>query len=192
MYLLNKYKFSPTKDGPYFVSNKAHTQGKHGEDKSIGGKTIMQKVLQKRTADDQTGDVPADDQQNDSLYLCPVTIGTPGQTFNLDFDTGSADLWLWSTELPKKTVAQNEKEHNIFDHSKSSSFKKIKATWKISYGDGSTASGDVGTGTRSSFILKCGPFKRWKLLLRRASSCINILYRASEHISTRYSGMKRY
>ena len=140
------------------MSNIAHSSGKHGEDKSIGGKTIMQKVLQKRTADDQAGEVSADDQQNDSLYLCPVTIGTPGQTFNLDFDTGSADLWLWSTELPKKTVTQNNSEHNIYDASKSSSFQKIKATWKISYGDGSTASGDVGTGMSSIFRSPCGLF----------------------------------
>ena len=55
----------------------------------------MQKVLQKKApTGDQAGDVPAEDSQNDSEYLCPVTIGTPGQTFTLDFDTGSADLWV--------------------------------------------------------------------------------------------------
>ena len=54
----------------------------------------MQPVLRKTSATGQTGDVPAEDVQNDSLYLCPVTIGTPGQTLNLDFDTGSADLWV--------------------------------------------------------------------------------------------------
>jgi hypothetical protein len=36
--------------------------------------------------------------------------------------------------------------HNIFDPSKSSTFKKATGkSWKISYGDGSSASGDVGT-----------------------------------------------
>jgi hypothetical protein len=36
--------------------------------------------------------------------------------------------------------------HNIFDPSKSSTFKKATGkAWKISYGDGSSASGDVGT-----------------------------------------------
>lgn len=36
--------------------------------------------------------------------------------------------------------------HNIFDPTKSSTFKKAKgSTWKISYGDNSSASGDVGT-----------------------------------------------
>ena len=55
----------------------------------------MSRVLQKKAAgSDQPGDVPAEDSQNDSEYLCPVTIGTPGKTFTLDFDTGSADLWV--------------------------------------------------------------------------------------------------
>lgn len=38
----------------------------------------------------QDGTVSATPEQFDSEYLSPVTIG--GQTVNLDFDTGSADL----------------------------------------------------------------------------------------------------
>ena len=40
----------------------------------------------------QEGTVPANPEEYDSEYLCPVTIGTPGVTLNLDFDTGSSDL----------------------------------------------------------------------------------------------------
>ncbi|KAL6721408.1 hypothetical protein ACLMJK_000511 [Lecanora helva] len=143
--LLQKYKFSPSKEGPYFVANRAHHQGKHGDGATVGGKTKMQKVLHKRAmGSSQAGEVPAEDSQNDSEYLCPVTIGTPGQTFTLDFDTGSADLWIWSTELPKSTTASGS--HTIFDPKKSSTFKNTAgSSWKISYGDNSSASGTVGT-----------------------------------------------
>lgn len=44
-------------------------------------------------------EVPAQDVQNDLEYVVPVTIGTPGVTLHLDFDTGSSDLWVWSSEL---------------------------------------------------------------------------------------------
>jgi len=97
---------------------------------------------------DSEGEVPAEDIQNDSMYLCEVDIGTPAQKLYLDFDTGSSDLWVWSTELPKSTLsgANAQKQQIAFDPSKSSTFEKLSgATWKISYGDSSSASGDVGT-----------------------------------------------
>lgn len=44
--------------------------------------------------DADVGNVPAEDIQNDSLYLCEVGIGSPEQKLYLDFDTGSSDLWV--------------------------------------------------------------------------------------------------
>lgn len=53
---------------------------------------------------------------------------------------------VWSTELPSGTQSQGS--HTIFNASKSSTFKNSSGeTWQISYGDGSSASGDVGTDT---------------------------------------------
>lgn len=49
------------------------------------------------TGQTQTGTVVATPQQYDSEYLCPVTIGS--QTFTLDFDTGSSDLWVLGSGL---------------------------------------------------------------------------------------------
>ena len=40
----------------------------------------------------QSGTVAANPEQYDQSYLCPVSVG--GQTLNLDFDTGSADLYV--------------------------------------------------------------------------------------------------
>lgn len=49
---------------------------------------------------------------------------------------------VFSTEL----ATSNQKGHAIFDSSKSSTWKDSEGlAWKISYGDGSSASGDVGT-----------------------------------------------
>ena len=90
---LNKYKFTPTKNGPFFVAEKVRRQGRLGWLKLMFGKGQKERILQKRIkATGKTSSVAADDQQNDSEYLCPVQIGTPAKTFTLDFDTVSCPL----------------------------------------------------------------------------------------------------
>ncbi|KAL8862596.1 MAG: hypothetical protein Q9178_001094 [Gyalolechia marmorata] len=145
VYLLNKYKFSPTKPGPYFLGAKVQQMGKCGIGSLFGGEAHLQQgVLQKRSGiEAQSEEVTAEDQQNDSLYLCPVTIGSPAQVLNLNFDTGSADTWVFSTLLSQSTITAG---HNVFDPKKSKSFKGTSgSSWRIAYGDGSSASGSVGT-----------------------------------------------
>ena len=100
VFLLNKFAFNPTLDGPYtYGGGKSHEEDLHGKvgvRRAAGGASnahLQRHKLQKKDpSTGQTGDVPAEDVQNDSEYLCQVTIGS--QTFSLDFDTGSADLWV--------------------------------------------------------------------------------------------------
>ncbi|MCJ1376562.1 Type I transmembrane sorting receptor [Loxospora ochrophaea] len=83
-----------------------------------------------------SGSVVATPEEYDSEYLCPVKVGS--DTLNLDFDTGSSDLWVFSSQLPKT----DQTGHSIY--TPGSTAKKLSGyTWDISYGDGSGASGDV-------------------------------------------------
>lgn len=94
------------------------------------------------TAAPGTGLVATTPEQGDVEYLSPVTIG--GQTLNLDFDSGSSDLWVFNTQL----AAASQTGHTLYDPKKSTSLKMISgATFSISYGDGSGAAGNVGTDT---------------------------------------------
>ncbi|KAK0671790.1 aspartic peptidase domain-containing protein [Cercophora samala] len=133
---INRYGLQPTKPGP-LSSGKIRdadtnwTSGKY----AVGAIRDMWTSLVEKTGDDKPGEVEAQDQQGDMEYLCEVLIGTPPQKVLLDFDTGSADLWV---------------RPDVFKNEESSSFELLKnKSWKIQYGDGSYASGFVGHDTIS-------------------------------------------
>lgn len=95
VHLMRKYRFNPTKEGPYFMGGKLKQMGRPYTDQPVGGRAHIQQLLQKKSIDtNQVGEVGALDVQNDSMYLAQVSIGTPVQMLKLDFDTGSADLWV--------------------------------------------------------------------------------------------------
>ncbi|KAL8655668.1 MAG: hypothetical protein Q9226_002955 [Calogaya cf. arnoldii] len=93
--------------------------------------------------DDDTGNIPADEEEGDVSFLSPIIIG--GQPMMMNFDTGSSDLWVFSTNLRPD---QQKRGHSVFDPTKSRTFKPLQgASWEITYGDKSNANGIVGTDT---------------------------------------------
>lgn len=74
-------------------------------------------------------------------YYGRVSIGSPAQTFLMDFDSGSADIWVPSVTCG--TCGQ----HNRFNSRSSRTFINDNKKFSISYKDGSTA---VGTTARDS------------------------------------------
>lgn len=87
-----------------------------------------------------TGSAVATPEDYDVEYLTPVQIGTPAQTLNLDIDTGSSDLWVYSSETPAGEVSGQ----SIYTpNASTTAVKKEGLSWSISYGDGSNSKGDV-------------------------------------------------
>ncbi|KAI1164397.1 acid protease [Nemania serpens] len=111
-----------------------HGRGRKGQGSSgIGG------ALPKANKNG-TGLVVNVPEANDVEYISPVNIG--GQVVNLDFDTGSSDLWVFNTQLSSAAT----QGHALYDPTSSATFKLIQnAQFQIQYGDGSGAEGIVGT-----------------------------------------------
>ncbi|POR32812.1 Endothiapepsin [Tolypocladium paradoxum] len=102
----------------------------------------LQQAWLTRTADGpQKGTVKASAARNyDSEYVVPVQIGTPGQTIPMSLDTGSSDLWTFSSETYKPLV----NKQSLYSPGNSSTSVLLKGeSWHIRYGDGGGASGIV-------------------------------------------------
>ncbi|KAF9112590.1 hypothetical protein BGX27_003128 [Mortierella sp. AM989] len=72
----------------------------------------------------------------DIQYYAEVEIGSNNQTFKLDFDTGSSDLWVPDSTCKTRTVT--------FNRATSKSYKPAKGRFGIRYGDGSQVRGIMG------------------------------------------------
>jgi hypothetical protein len=99
-------------------------------------KFAYQRMIRKVRA----GALPVVDLTNfeDLQYYGPVVIGTPGQQFTVQFDTGSSNLWV-----PGSTCTSTAcKEHNRYNPSKSSSYVSNGKSIEIGYGTG-VCSGDL-------------------------------------------------
>ncbi|KAI5475211.1 hypothetical protein MNV49_001722 [Pseudohyphozyma bogoriensis] len=83
------------------------------------------------------------DQGAEQYWTGNATIGTPPQNFIINFDTGSADLWVPSYN---SSLAGT---HSTYDPADSSTSSPVNGTYGILYGDGSTTSGPIFSDTVS-------------------------------------------
>ncbi|KAI0693999.1 acid protease [Cerioporus squamosus] len=79
------------------------------------------------------------DQENDSYWSGNIAIGTPGKNFVIDFDTGSADLWVPSVNCTSSTCSKKNK----YSAASSSTDTPRTGSFALQYGDGSTVSGPI-------------------------------------------------
>ncbi|GAP88009.2 putative secreted aspartic proteinase precursor [Rosellinia necatrix] len=125
---------------PHGAFQLAKAYNKYGIPMPQGLAKTVAKYNAAKKAKRDSGSAVTTPEQYDIQYLTPVDIGTPAQTLNLDFDSGSSDLWVFSTETPAGSVHGQTQ----YDPSGSSSAEQVSgATWSITYGDGSASSGDV-------------------------------------------------
>ncbi|KAM0334496.1 hypothetical protein ACHAQA_001525 [Verticillium albo-atrum] len=108
------------------------------------GKHVNMRFKGLAQRDDKTatfGTVQAFPPRNvDIQYVVPVQIGSPPQTVFLNLDTGSGDLWTFSSDTP----SWQRGDHRIYSPELSNtSTLQDGLSWRITYGDGSGASGLV-------------------------------------------------
>ncbi|KAI1453862.1 acid protease [Annulohypoxylon moriforme] len=122
--------------------NRRKGKGRKGKGAGAAGAAAGAAAAATGSAANGTGLVTNTPEANDVEYLSPVNIG--GQTLNLDFDSGSSDLWVFNTQLSKAAT----QGHTVYDPTQSKTFALMQgASFEISYGDGSGAAGNVGTDT---------------------------------------------
>ncbi|KKP00470.1 hypothetical protein THAR02_07415 [Trichoderma harzianum] len=92
-------------------------------------------------AGNQTGTAVATPSPGaDSEYVIPIKIGTPPQTVPINLDTGSSDLWVFSTDTYPSQV-QGQAIYN--PGASNTSSRQNGLSWVIKYGDGTSANGIV-------------------------------------------------
>ncbi|UJR38729.1 hypothetical protein I4U23_031394 [Adineta vaga] len=72
----------------------------------------------------------------DSYFIGTISIGTPGQIFLINFDTGSSDLWI-----PSNQCSSNCERFHKYRAADSLTYVSNGDLFSITYGDGSSASG---------------------------------------------------
>jgi len=91
-------------------------------------------ALEQSHAKRANGEVDLTDHNLDASYSGSITIGTPGQSFDVVLDTGSSDLWVASSNCSSGCAGMT-----AFNGGESKSFVPLGTLFSIQYGSGSAS-----------------------------------------------------
>ena len=92
---------------------------------------LLLEAPQKFLSQGMNEEVPVKDYMN-TQYFVDVSVGTPAQTFTVIPDTGSSNLWIYSSKCSDLVCSR----HSQYNADKSSSYKAGGKDFAISYGSG--------------------------------------------------------
>jgi len=98
----------------------------------------LRKMKLKKTKRATGKDALTDDLDGD-LWQGAVSVGTPANSFTVDFDSGSSDFFLPGTAC----TSANCEGHKIFNTADSSTAVNQDETFSIEFADGTTVSGEI-------------------------------------------------
>ncbi|KAJ3524742.1 hypothetical protein NM208_g11938 [Fusarium decemcellulare] len=108
------------------------------------GKTsVAPAVLSAFSLLDDDGRVDVKPLGSDDIYIADVQVGTPPQTLKIAIDTGSADLWVQSSDTIYRANPQGPWAPQYKPNASRTSRRLKDAEWNVEYVDGTHANGIV-------------------------------------------------
>ncbi|KAM3446101.1 hypothetical protein MY3296_009984 [Beauveria thailandica] len=134
------------RNGPQALANAYKKYGKAvPEHVALAAATKAKNKKIKHYKRGSRGSATAESIMGDLEYLVNGHLGSNQQYVRFDFDTGSSDMWVITPDTKTSETKHVGIPYKYNPKSSSSAKKLHDAHWKISYGDGSSCSGDVYT-----------------------------------------------
>ncbi|KAF5581178.1 hypothetical protein FPANT_9053 [Fusarium pseudoanthophilum] len=107
------------------------------------GKGVSPETLSAFSLLDDDGRVDVKPLGADEIYIADVKVGNPPQTLKMALDTGSADLWVQSTDTIYRANPEGPWAPRYKPNSSKTSRRIRDAEWEVEYVDGTHANGIV-------------------------------------------------
>ncbi|KAF5676307.1 hypothetical protein FHETE_2187 [Fusarium heterosporum] len=99
------------------------------------GAPVSEETLSAFSLVDEEGRVNVHPLGNDSIYIADIQVGTPPQILKIAMDTGSADLWVQSTDTVYRANPEGPWAPRYKPNSSKTSRRLHDAEWSVEYGE---------------------------------------------------------